>query len=125
MHDTPRRRPDGAEPHRIVSLVESAKKPLVAVSDFGRIVAINAVAIALLGLWGDASAREPEPEGPSAGVIKREAESPRRARERVTRMLARIPDAHMTRVRVTTSQFSGWLVILDPERAPSPGTRKA
>ncbi len=120
-----RRRRDAAEPHRIVSLVENAKKPLVAISDFGRIVAINAIAAALLGAGGDAMAREPEREGPSAGVVKREAESPRKARERIGTLLARFPDTHMTRVHVTTSQFSGWLVILGRERDTSAPTREA
>jgi hypothetical protein len=119
----PRRRRDGAEPHRIVSLVQNAKKPLVAISDFGRIVAINAVAAALLGAGGDALARDPEREAPAAGVVKREAESPRKARERIGTLLARFPDAHITRVHVTTSQFSGWLVILGRERESSAPTR--
>ena len=121
----PRRRRDSAEPHRIVSLVENAKKPLVAISDFGRIVAINAIAAALLGMGGDGLAREPDREGQPAGMVKREAESPRKTRERLVQSLARIPDGQMTRVHVTTSQFSGWLVILGRGRTAARKDRAA
>lgn len=116
-----RRRRGGAEVHRIVALVENARKPLVAISDFGRIVAINAIAAAVLGLGGTAIAREPDNEGAPASMIKRDAESPRKARERVSHLLAAFPEAQQTRVRVKTSQFSGWLVILGRgDRAPVP-----
>lgn len=115
-----RRRRSATEPHRIVSLVTQATKPLVAISDFGRIVAINTIAAALLGLGGDALASEPGRGTAETSQAKREAASPRKARERIGQLLANYPATQQTRVRVKTSQFSGWLLFLERDGSDTP-----